>query len=105
EVLEATPDKFLTDFKPESTQIFVFGREVQDLHVIDHDAISVLNVSATQQLKRELDQEVKDLRAENAELRSANDALERRLQLLEHKLEATLSVVSASNGSNGNGRH
>ena len=105
EVLDSTPDKFLTDFNPESNQVFVFGREVRDLHVIDHDAICVLNVSATQQLKKELDHEIKALRAENAELRAANDALERRLQLIESKLEASLGVVTAGNGSNGNGRH
>jgi len=64
----------------------------------------MLNVSATQQLKKELDQEVKALRVENAELRAANDALAKRLQLLESKLEAVLGVMS-TNGSNGNGTH
>jgi cell division protein FtsB len=48
---------------------------------------------------------VRALRAENAELRATNDALAQRLQLLESRLEATLSVASAANGSNGNGRH
>jgi len=65
----------------------------------------MLNVSATQQLKKELDHEVKALRAENVELRAANDALAKRLQLLESRLEASLSVAAAGNGSNGNGRH
>jgi len=48
---------------------------------------------------------VKALRAENAELRATNDALARRLELLESRLNAMLSVAGAGNGSNGNGRH
>jgi hypothetical protein len=105
EVLEATPDKFRVDFNNEDDQVFVFGREVDDFLTVDYDAISMLNVSATQQLKKELDQEVKALRVENAELRAANDALAQRLQLLESKVEMVMGVMSAANGSNGNGKH
>ena len=105
EVLDVTPDKFRVDFKDDEDTVFVFGREVDDFVTVDYDAIAMLNVSATQQLKKELDQEVKTLRAENAELRAANDALAKRLQLLESRFEATVSAVHAGNGSNGNGRH
>ena len=104
EVLEVTPDKFRVDFNDEEDTIFVFGREVDDFLTVDYDAIAMLNVSATQQLKKELDQEVKALRTENAELRAANDALAKRLELLESRFEATVSGVHAGNGSNGNGR-
>ena len=105
EVLEVTPDKFRVAFEQEEDKVFVFGREVNDFLTVDYDAISMLNVSATQQLKKEMDQEVKALRLENAELRAANDALAKRLQLLESKIEAALGVTAAINGSNGNGRH
>ena len=105
EVLEATPEQFRVDFKDDEDSVFVFGREVDDFLTVDYDAIAMLNVSATQQLKKELDHEVKALRAENAELRAANDALAKRLQLLESKLEVSLSAVGSGTGSNGNGRH
>jgi hypothetical protein len=105
EVLEALPDRFRTELKSGSDQVFVFGREVKDLRILDHDAIAILNVSATQQLKKEMDQQVAALSVENAELRAANDTLNRRLQLLESKLEAIAGVMGAANGSNGNGRH
>ena len=105
EVLEAMPDKFRVAFDHDEDNVFVFGREVNDFLTVDYDAISMLNVSATQQLKKELDQEVKALRVENAELRAANEALAKRLQLLESKIEAALGVTAATNGSNGNGRH
>jgi hypothetical protein len=82
EVLEATPDRFRTDFKPEGDRVFVFGREVEDFRTVDYDAISMLNVSATQQLKKEKDGEVQSLRAENADLKSRLDALEAAMQRL-----------------------
>lgn len=105
EVLEVMEDKFRVDFKDEAETVFVFGREVNDFLTVDYDAISMLNVSATQQLKKDMDEEIKSLRVENAELRAANESLAKRLQLLESKLEATLGVMAATNGSNGNGRH
>jgi hypothetical protein len=105
EVLDVTEDKFRVALDHEDDTVFVFGREVNDFLTVDYDAIAMLNVSATQQLKKELDQEVKALRAENAELRTTNDALAQRLQALESRLNAALNVVGAGNGSNGNGRH
>jgi hypothetical protein len=105
EVLEVTEEKFRVAFDHEGDNVFVFGREVDDFLTVDYDAISMLNVSATQQLKKDMDQELKALRVENAELKAANDALAKRLQLLESKVEAALGVKAATNGSNGNGRH
>jgi Chaperone of endosialidase len=104
EVLEATPDGFRTDLVPEGDKVFVYGREVEDFRILDYDAIAVLNVSATQQLKKEKDEEVKALRAESAELRADNDALAGRLRLLESRLEAVLGAAGATNGSNGSGK-
>jgi hypothetical protein len=97
EVLEVTEDKFRTDFKPEGDKVFVFGREVDDFRTLDYDAIAMLNVSATQQLKKEKDEEVKVLRAECAELKAANDALTKRLQSLESKMESAPKAAAAKN--------
>jgi hypothetical protein len=103
EVLEVTPDKFRVDFKPEGDKLFVFGREVDDFLTVDYDAISMLNVSATQQLKKEKDEDAKVLRTKIVELKAANDALMKRLQMLESKMETAPDVVVAKT-SNGNGR-
>jgi hypothetical protein len=105
DVIEATPDKFRADFKPEGDKVFVFGREVNDFRNVDYDAIAMLNVSATQQLKKEKDEQVNALRTEIAELQAAKDALVSRLEILESKIATAASVVAAKNGSNGNGRH
>jgi hypothetical protein len=104
EVLEVAGDKFRTDFKPEGDEIFVFGREVSDFRTLDYDAIAMLNVSATQQLKKEMDEEVQALWAENAELRAANDALLERLRILESRAEALPNLAAPKKGPNGNGR-
>jgi hypothetical protein len=90
EVLEVAEGKFRTDFKPEGDQVFVYGREVKDFRTVDYDAIAMLNVSATQELKREVDV----LRAENARLRNV---LEARLSALEQgRSEGDAVPVSAS---------
>jgi hypothetical protein len=69
EVLEVAGGKFRTAFAPQGDQVFVYGREVNDFRNVDYDAISMLNVSATQYLKKETDTEVKALQDENAALR------------------------------------
>jgi hypothetical protein len=96
EVLEAAKDKFRADFKPEGEKVFVFGREVNDFRSVDYDAIAMLNVSATQQLKKEKDTEVEALQSKCAELLAANDALTERLQLLESKMETGANDVAAA---------
>jgi len=72
EVLAVADGKFRTAFEPHDGKVFVYGREVRDFHGVDYDAVTVLNVSATQQLKTEVDA----LRAENVELRKRLDTLE-----------------------------
>ena len=72
-------------------KVFIYGKEVNDFRTVDYDKIHTLNVSATQELARQLEQ----LRAENAELRRQNedllrmgDAVGKRLAKLEALLEA-----------------
>ena len=54
-------------------QVFVYGKWVDDVHVVDYDAISMLNVSATQELARQvetLQKRVTELETENARLKT-----------------------------------
>jgi hypothetical protein len=94
EVLEVTADGFRTDFKPEGDKVFVYGREVKDFRVVDYEAISMLNVSATQQIKKEKDAEVKALQAENAELRARLTALEGQDKARDRKLASIEAMLS-----------
>lgn len=62
-------------------KLFVFGKQVDDFHVVDYEAIAMLNVSATQELAKQ----VKVLQKKNAELKAKMgkmDALEAKLNLL-----------------------
>ncbi len=95
EVLEVTKDKFLTDFRPEGNQVFVYGREVNDFRTVDYDAIAMLNVSATQQIKKEKDAEVKALYVEIELLRAQLAKQATQVTLLEAKDEARDTKLKA----------
>ena len=49
EVLSTDRNGFTVNNKNEG-KVFVFGKQVDDFHVVDYDAVSMLNVSATQEL-------------------------------------------------------
>jgi hypothetical protein len=72
----AVPDTntFVVDWTGEAAtdKVFVFGKKVADFHTVDYDRIFTLNVSATQELARRVEQ----LEAENAALRQRNDGLQ-----------------------------
>lgn len=53
-------------------KIYVYGKKVSDFHTVDYDRIFTLNVSATQELARRVEQ----LEAENAALRRQNQGLQ-----------------------------
>ena len=55
EVLEVRDGAFRTAFQPATNEVFVYGREVKDFRSVDYEAISMLNVSATQELARRLE--------------------------------------------------
>jgi hypothetical protein len=82
DVLEVRTDAFRTAFKPTTDELFVYGREVDDFGLVDYEAIAMLNVSATQQIKKEKDMEVKALQNENAALKTRFDALEAMVKTL-----------------------
>lgn len=49
-----TPDSFQVSLDSEG-EVFVYGREVNDFHVVDYDALAMLNISATQELYKIID--------------------------------------------------
>lgn len=70
-------------------QIFVYGKKVNDFNAVDYDRIFTLNVSATQELARQVEQLKKEnqaLKLENSSLKAADERFESRLKMLESKL-------------------
>lgn len=60
-----TPNTVVIACEKAPERVFVYGKWVDDFHAVDYDAISMLNVSATQALADEVDA----LKAENAALK------------------------------------
>lgn len=85
EVLEVRPGAFRTAFMSEAAEVFVYGREVADLRSVDYDAISMLNVSATQELHRKLMTLEKEAVGKDLQIRE----LSRRLEALEKLVTGT----------------
>lgn len=73
EVLEVREDKFRTEFKSEKDKVFVYGREVDDFRTVDYEAISMLNVSATQEIAKQMEA----LKAENKQLKEAQEEMKK----------------------------
>ena len=84
DVTEVASNRFRVSPSLSDGAVFVYGRLVNDFASVDYDAIAMLNVSATQQIKREKDAEVQALREENADLRARIERLE---NLIEEKLD------------------
>lgn len=64
-------------------QVFVFGLEHTDVRTVDYEALSMLNVSATQELARQ----VQELQQQNAQLRQQNQAQGQRLDQQQASLQ------------------
>jgi hypothetical protein len=93
EVLEVRDGAFRTAFQPATNEVFVYGREVKDFRSVDYDAIAMLNVSATQQVKKELDAEVTKRDAEIKELRAENATLQAALEKAQASFETRLAAL------------
>jgi hypothetical protein len=65
EVTSVVEDGFYVN-QDRTGQVFVYGREVNDFRTVDYDAISMLNVSATQELFKL----ITELQRSNSELKS-----------------------------------
>ena len=55
EVLQVRVDAFRVALPASVSEVFVYGREVNDFRTVDYDALSMLNISATQELSRQVE--------------------------------------------------
>ncbi len=63
-IIESDGNKIKVD-SDKSGEVFVYGKEVDDYHSVDYDALSMLNISATQELYKiikELKKEIEELK-------------------------------------------
>ncbi len=81
EVLETNDTGFRTGLITDAKMVFVYGRQVKDFRYVEYDAIAMLNVSATQELAKQVEALRKsEARIAELELKvSKLDVLEREL--------------------------
>ena len=76
-------------------RMFVYGTEIHDLLSVDYEAISMLNVSATQELARQLREE----QAKNKALEEKNKMLEQQISDIHAENKATKSDMDKMKAS------
>jgi Head domain of trimeric autotransporter adhesin/Chaperone of endosialidase len=90
EVIAVSGNSFtVKNWEYATDKIFVFGREVNDFRSVDYEALSMLGISAIQQLAKEVE-ELKKLRITNEELRMKNEKTEARLDAIENLLKSNI---------------
>jgi hypothetical protein len=89
EVLETKADGFRVE-TDRTGDVFVYGRQVDDFHSVDYDAISMLNVSATQEIAKQLEA----LQVKNKAQEDKIIALEQQLTDLD-QIKAQLAKIEA----------
>jgi septal ring factor EnvC (AmiA/AmiB activator) len=95
DVLEVKEEKFRTNLETTEKEVFVYGREVNDFRTVDYDAIAMLNVSATQQIKKDSDSAEDALRKENEILKEKLAKQDDRLAALEKERSASETRLAA----------
>jgi Chaperone of endosialidase len=80
EVVAVSGNSFtVKDWEYATNKIFVYGREVDDFRTVDYEAISMLGISAIQELAKkneELASEIKKLKANNQQLNTRLETIE-----------------------------
>ena len=79
-------------------RLFVYGTEINDLLSVDYEAISMLNVSATQELAKQLKDaqfQIALLKSENQEANSRNGKLQSDLDKLKASVETLQQMMGA----------
>lgn len=72
-----------------SGQVFVYGREVDDFHSVDYESLSMLNISATQELYKLITQQQKTIKDQNTQIAEMQVNFDDRLKDLEQILNTS----------------
>ena len=93
-VTELTSKGFKTN-STKSEKVFVFGKQVNDFHTVDYEALATLNISATQELWKE----IQKLKAENTSLKAEVSSISEMKKDIED-LKSIINNTSASSNKN-----
>ncbi|MDH6253735.1 hypothetical protein M2347_003462 [Chryseobacterium sp. H1D6B] len=89
-IKNSTLNNITVDMEGKKTKgkLFVYGTEVSDVRTVDYDALSMLNISAVQELANKierLEKENEDLKKINQQMLGIQTGFEKRLKSLESK--------------------
>ena len=93
EVLDADQGGFTIENK-KNGKVFVYGQEVDDFHVVDYSAVSMLNVSATQELYKLIQEQEAIIAAQQQELTTQQQISDARYEAVVARLNALESMGS-----------
>ena len=91
EVLDADQRGFTIENEKDGN-VFVYGQEVDDFHVVDYSAVSMLNVSATQELYKLIQEQEATIAAQQQELTSQQQTNDARFEAVVARLNALESM-------------
>ena len=83
---------FTIESENEYEAVFVFGKLVSDFRTVDYDAIAMLNVSATQELLKEVERQQLVIESLNKSLAELLEEQEKRAEEI-NQLQTTLKTV------------
>ncbi len=92
QIVAVEKNRFKIHTNVNHNNIFVYGKVVDDFHVVDYDALTTLNISSTQELLKR----VKQLEAENKKLKNDNQVLNGNLNRMEKRLESIELIINQS---------
>jgi hypothetical protein len=72
-----SPEKFSVSCQKDHGKVFVYGREVDDFMTVDYEAISMLNVSVTQELMQKMDRQQQQIESQNEKISRLEKLIER----------------------------
>ena len=90
DVLSADSKGFTINAKDEG-KVFVFGKLVNDFRTVDYEALSTLNISATQELLKRMNA----MSAENEKMRVENTAIKKTLSTLSSDVETLKTIIES----------
>ncbi len=103
-VLSVFSDNTFTVQKPEGdcSEVFVYGKKVDDFRAIDYDQVFSAGIGAIQELSRqndELKQTIENLQNANTALKAENSEINQRLETLEALVKNSLNTIAYEKAS------
>jgi hypothetical protein len=86
-ILKISSNQIKIDKKIEGDKCFIYGKEIDDFHILDKDIIFTLNVSATQELNKKIKKQNKNIKKQNNKIKEYDKIIKERRNKLKEQQE------------------